>query len=390
MRRSVIRSGVVTGVVALTVLSLGGGSVAATSSTTTSSSPSESSSGSAGAPARLSEPQGSSEGVEVSTYGTATVRPYQQADNPPVVAAVHGVQRVEGATVVYYSMGWNGEEPDPKGLSEQSAPGATNGRYTNGGSMASVRVVDIAAGQVYRTVTDPETAGGAAPSPFGSPTSAFPQEPGVMGTMFAVLPELPESTEVVDVDLLFGVSIPDVPVQDGLLEPMADPTGVVPLGTGWPEVEESKVSDIEPEGFVFPLAAVTEALDNSQVVTEEGETVTIDLAADVLFAFDKADLSAAAKAKLAEITQRLVADEATGAVTIVGHTDNAGSDSYNLDLSRRRAESVAAVLTPALASQSLTFGVDGKGETEPVADNGSEEGRQANRRVTITYTTGES
>ncbi|MCY7394719.1 MAG: OmpA family protein [Nocardioides sp.] len=339
-------------------------------------------------PTDLSESQTSSEDVEVRTFGTVTVRPYQQADRPSVAVALHGVQRVDGATVVYYSMGYTGEELDPAGLSEISGPGASTGNYSSGGALGSVRLVDTAGGQVYRTVVDPEGPEGPAAQPFSSKHEAFPQEGGVMGVAYAVLPELPASTETVDVDLVFGVTIPDVPVQEGYLEPTADPGTVIPLGTGWPQVQETTVADIDPDGFVFPLSAVTEALDDSQVVTEEGETVTIDLAADVLFAFDEAELSAAAQAKLAEITQKLTADQATGAVSIVGHTDSQGSDSYNVDLSRRRAQSVAAVLTPALSGQSLTFDVDGKGEAEPVADNGSDEGRQANRRVTITYTTG--
>ncbi|MCY7394722.1 MAG: OmpA family protein [Nocardioides sp.] len=203
-----------------------------------------------------------------------------------------------------------------------------------------------------------------------------------------MLPELPASVENVDLDLLWGVTIRDVPVKEGFLEPSTDPETVIPLGSGWPEVSAGEISDmVDPQDWTYPVSAVVEALDQSQVVTEEGETVTIDLAADVLFAFDQADLNAAATARLAEITQKLVADKASGAVSIVGHTDDQGSDSYNLDLSKRRAASVAAVLQPALADQSLTVTVEGRGETEPVADNSSEDGRRANRRVTITYTT---
>lgn len=404
MRRPRIRSvPVVLAAAAAAVLVAGSGSLASTtppgsssdgpSSGPAGSGPAGSTSGSSpdgrsgGGGTDLSQVQTSSEGVDVRTYGTVTVRPYQQADRPPVVLALHGVQRVEGATVVYYSMGWTGEDPGADGLSEQSGPGPSAGNYTNGGALGSVRLVDTVGAQVYRTVVDPGS-GGVAPGPFSSRTEAFPQEEGVMGVLYAVLPELPETVRTVDVDLLFGVTIPDVPVEQGYLEPVQDAAGVIPLGTGWPEVDESTVADIEPEGFVYPLAAVTEALDDSQVVTEEGETVTIDLAADVLFAFDRADLSGAAQTKLAEITQRLRDDQASGQVSIVGHTDSQGSDAYNLDLSERRARSVAAVLQPALAGQSLTFSVEGRGEAEPVADNGSEEGRQANRRVTIAYTTG--
>ncbi len=383
-RRSALAgAGALTCVVALAASSQAASSTTATESATSSET---SDGGGSAAGSDLTRAQTSSEGVEVRTYGTVTVRPYQDASREPAVLAVHGVQRVDGATVVYWSGGSADGDVDAAGLSEIAGPGAGNGDYTNGGYPGSVRLVDPVGGQVYRTVAHPEQSGVAVP--FASPSTAFPQEPGTMGVLYAVLPELPESVATVDVDLVFGVTIPDVPVEDGLLEPAVAGDDVVPLGSGWPEVDEGAIGDIDADSFVYPLSVVSEALDNSQVVTETGETVTIDLAADVLFAFDRADLNPAAQTKLTEITQKLVADGATGQISVVGHTDSQGSDAYNLDLSNRRAQSVAAVLQPQLASQGLTFAVEGKGEAEPVADNSTPEGQQANRRVTITYTAG--
>lgn len=333
----------------------------------------------------LKEPQTSSEGVEVVTHGVVTVRAYQRPDATPVTMAVHGVQRVDGATIVYFSAGWaDGERPDPAGLSELSSPAASNGGYTNGADIGSIRLTDVAGATVYRTVATPD---GRSANGFGSDLDAFPDEPGVMGAMYAVLPELPATTDTVDVQLLWGATVPDVPVADGLLEPTADPSGVIPFGTGWPEVDTDLLEQIEsPERYTYSLHSVVEALDRSQTVTEQGDTVTVDLAADVLFAFDSADLSPAAQAKLAEVAATVREGRATGDVTVLGHTDNQGSDSYNQSLSAQRAQSVAAVLQPALAGLPVTFTVEGRGESEPVADNGSDEGRQANRRVSITYT----
>ncbi|MGL5818190.1 MAG: OmpA family protein [Phycicoccus sp.] len=337
----------------------------------------------------LAEPQRSSSGVEVRTHGTVTVRPYQDAAREPVVMAVHAVQRVDGATVVYYSAGnATTDDLDNGGLSELAAR-QIGAAYISGGTVGSVRLVDTNGRRAYGTVLEPSSADTAIPSPFASESRVFPEKKGVMGVMYAVLPELPPGVKTVDVDLLFGVTVPDVPVAEGYLQPTADPEGLIPLGTGWPKIDEAEVARIaDPARFTYPLATVVEALDDSEVVTDRGETVTVDVAADVLFAFDKADLSAKARAKLAEIAKRLEADGATGTVTIVGHTDDESSDAYNLALSRRRAQAVAAVLTPALNGQSLTFTVEGKGESEPVADNDTDEGRQANRRVTITYTPG--
>ena len=69
-------------------------------------------------------------------------------------------------------------------------------------------------------------------------------------------------------------------------------------------------------------------------------------------------------------------------IKVVGHTDSQGSDAYNQKLSERRASSVAAfLLSNGLAPEKLTS--QGLGESQPVADNSTEEGRAQNRRVEL-------
>lgn len=69
-------------------------------------------------------------------------------------------------------------------------------------------------------------------------------------------------------------------------------------------------------------------------------------------------------------------------LSVEGHTDNVGSKASNLELSRKRAESVMSYLTRnGIAPQRLKF--DGKGDTAPVADNRTEAGRAKNRRVEL-------
>ena len=70
------------------------------------------------------------------------------------------------------------------------------------------------------------------------------------------------------------------------------------------------------------------------------------------------------------------------ALTVVGHTDNVGSDSYNQKLSEQRALSVARYLEGKRV-HSMRLATSGKGESQPIAPNNSENGRQANRRVEI-------
>jgi len=74
---------------------------------------------------------------------------------------------------------------------------------------------------------------------------------------------------------------------------------------------------------------------------------------------------------------------AGSAIIIAGHTSSEGSDAYNLDLSRRRAEAVVATLKERGAGN-LNISARGAGEAEPIADNSSETGRSLNRRVEIT------
>ena len=72
-------------------------------------------------------------------------------------------------------------------------------------------------------------------------------------------------------------------------------------------------------------------------------------------------------------------------VEIQGHTDSIGSDSYNLNLSRKRAEAVKAYLvSKGLAHSSLT--AQGYGKTKPIASNATAEGRAQNRRVEFVVT----
>jgi outer membrane protein OmpA-like peptidoglycan-associated protein len=122
-------------------------------------------------------------------------------------------------------------------------------------------------------------------------------------------------------------------------------------------------------------------------VKESATEVRIDLAADVLFDFDKADLLPKAQQTLKQAAD-IVREKAKGTVRIEGYTDSKGSESYNQKLSERRA---AAVKSWFITKESLrvSFITRGFGAKNPVAPNtkpdGSDDptGRQKNRRVEI-------
>jgi OmpA-OmpF porin, OOP family len=68
-------------------------------------------------------------------------------------------------------------------------------------------------------------------------------------------------------------------------------------------------------------------------------------------------------------------------VKIIGYTDSDGSDATNLDLSKKRAEAVKAILISDFGIDATSLETDGKGELLPVADNKTKEGKAQNRRV---------
>ena len=113
----------------------------------------------------------------------------------------------------------------------------------------------------------------------------------------------------------------------------------------------------------------------------QSEVITLSDQGDVLFAFDSAQLTPAAQEQLLGLMDKLKNADVLS-IKVVGHTDSQGTDAYNQALSERRASSVAAfLLEQGLAPDKLTS--QGMGESQPVADNASEEGRAKNRRVEL-------
>jgi outer membrane protein OmpA-like peptidoglycan-associated protein len=108
---------------------------------------------------------------------------------------------------------------------------------------------------------------------------------------------------------------------------------------------------------------------------------TIVSLADILFDFNKATLRREVEFALVRVATILNQfPEMT--VRVEGHTDNVGTEAYNLDLSKRRAESVRQFLvSQEVAAERLSS--EGFGLSRPVADNATPEGRQKNRRVDL-------
>jgi outer membrane protein OmpA-like peptidoglycan-associated protein len=125
------------------------------------------------------------------------------------------------------------------------------------------------------------------------------------------------------------------------------------------------------------LAADLEGADVERV----GEGILINFPSGLLFDFDSSNLRGASRADLADLAASFGKYEGRE-LMIVGHTDATGTDSYNMTLSRQRAQSTADYLV-SQGVPSSRIRVVGRGEEEPVASNDAADGRQLNRRVEI-------
>jgi outer membrane protein OmpA-like peptidoglycan-associated protein len=133
-------------------------------------------------------------------------------------------------------------------------------------------------------------------------------------------------------------------------------------------------------------AEMAKEMGDAEVI-REGEAIVIKFKEKVLFAYDRSDLNPTAKTNLDKLKNILLKYPETN-ITVIGHTDSKGSDSYNQTLSENRATSVTGYLSQVGVSSSRLIAI-GKGESDPIATNDTEEGASLNRRVEFVITANE-
>lgn len=116
-------------------------------------------------------------------------------------------------------------------------------------------------------------------------------------------------------------------------------------------------------------------------VIRQGDDLVLSVPSGITFATDSATIDPQFRPTLDQVAD-VLAEYRQTYVDVYGHTDSTGSDAHNQMLSERRAGSVADYLATR-GVQRARLGTRGFGETQPVADNGTDEGRAANRRVEI-------
>jgi outer membrane protein OmpA-like peptidoglycan-associated protein len=178
-------------------------------------------------------------------------------------------------------------------------------------------------------------------------------------------------------------------------EPPADVSSVAVATSITPDFMDIPLTDAEQpdedianaavgEPRILPLSAFQDDIDGGSSREESGDQTSIMLASDVLFDLNESTLTSEADEALEQVAAEIDASEGD-TVSVDGYTDNSGNDSINQPLSEDRAESVRDRLEELVTRDGVSFDTNGHGSSDPVADNSTEEGREKNRRVTVSF-----
>lgn len=201
---------------------------------------------------------------------------------------------------------------------------------------------------------------------FGTAVPASDALPAIL----SIVKNVPNASMVIKGDKII-VNAPDAEALDNLV---ADLQAAAPAMT----VEAEGPLDIQ--GEIDDSLVAADAAMNNLGDNPDPDDVARALSIQVInFELDKAVIPDANKAFL-ERASKIIAEVPDMQLLIIGHTDSQASDDYNIELSRDRAESVKSYLV----SQGIDadkLATKGMGETDPIADNSTEQGRFRNRRI---------
>ncbi|MCY9782489.1 OmpA family protein [Nocardiopsis sp. EMB25] len=165
-----------------------------------------------------------------------------------------------------------------------------------------------------------------------------------------------------------------------VLTPLTPPIFDIPISDSLESIEHQGISD----PVILDLTMISDDLEDQTGRTESNDEVSIILSSDVLFDTNSADLNQEAEEILEQVAIE-ISDSTSTIVSVDGHADNTGNESVNQPLSLERAQAVESSLADLVTREGIEFDVNGYGSSEPIADNSTEEGRERNRRVSITF-----
>ncbi|MDT0327590.1 OmpA family protein [Nocardiopsis lambiniae] len=165
-----------------------------------------------------------------------------------------------------------------------------------------------------------------------------------------------------------------------VIVPLTPPIIDVPISTS----QESLENEGLREGQKLDLTMISDGLDDQTGRTESGDEVSIILSSDVLFETGSSRLNTEAQDIIEQVALE-IDDSSSLVVNIDGHADNTGRDEVNIPLSEERAQAVEEILSELVTREGVTFETEGHGSSDPIAENSTEEGRERNRRVSVTF-----
>jgi OOP family OmpA-OmpF porin len=157
--------------------------------------------------------------------------------------------------------------------------------------------------------------------------------------------------------------------------PKAVPPGAI-MNQMYFEVSSTNYSEEQYGIFVSNIKVATGKPDTRHKLVEEGKFSTTG----ILFDFQSAVIKPESYAVVKDIAN-VLKENPSIRVKVVGHTSSDGDDNANLELSKKRAQAVKDLLVTEFALDAARLETEGKGETQPVGDNKTNEGKVLNRRV---------
>lgn len=136
--------------------------------------------------------------------------------------------------------------------------------------------------------------------------------------------------------------------------------------------------------YLVPRVPLSPVAVKKAPVNKTEKAQNISLSSELLFDFDKWDLKPEAEMAISMAYERFRNTKNKG-IIVAGYTCSRGSDSHNLELSKRRAQSVADYLAGAKNIDPKNITIQYFGSKSPVSSNDTEEGRKKNRRVEISF-----
>lgn len=260
-----------------------------------------------------------------------------------------------------------------------AAPSHTGEAVTaNVNTPSGVKLVDPAAHKEYLPVRDSQN------RPFDSQIP--PLNDSLTHLAWVVFPAPP--TSVTSIDVVFpngGPQVPGISISASASPPTADANMTAAKAAPF----AAALGSSDTTGLTLPVENLVSTVGNPNGSDSESATQdAITLRSDVLFHFDKSNLTPTAHSILGRLAPQ-IKSRAIGPVKITGYTDSIGTDAVNIPLSNARAHSVVAALQP--LTPGVSYESSGRGSSDPVAPNtkpdGSDDpaGRALNRRVTIVF-----